>query len=344
MKWIRWSFVVAVGLLLVVAGVVILIFTGWKAERVDELACGSRVANTANGPVEYAVSGEGKAVLVLHGAPGGYDQALVIGKTLAAAGFRVIAPSRPGYLRTPLESGLFFSEQADLMGALLDELKINSVSVVGFSAGASTAVSFAQAFPHRTRSVVLISPLSQTSDLNPSDERTSILLEEETLMRTTGDMGSWALAEGVKRVPRHIADAILSIDSDLEESERRNVVDALLESDERMAFLEDFLMTLAPLSGRESGTRNDLLMLKAGAQMDFSNVEMPVLVVEGRSDATPEWTDLDRAVESAPNARHYEVEDAGRLVWLGPNAEEVDSTILSFLRGDESPENEAEVP
>ena len=37
----------------------------------------------------------------------------------------MIAPSRPGYGRTPLSSGKTHEEAADLMAALLDELKID---------------------------------------------------------------------------------------------------------------------------------------------------------------------------------------------------------------------------
>ena len=58
---------------------------------------------TALGPVEVARAGEGPPVLVVHGMPGGSDQALAMGRSLVDAGFGVIAPSRPGYLGTPLD-------------------------------------------------------------------------------------------------------------------------------------------------------------------------------------------------------------------------------------------------
>ena len=41
------------------------------------------------------------------------------------AGIGVITPSRPGYGRTPLSSGKTSAEAADLLAALLDELKID---------------------------------------------------------------------------------------------------------------------------------------------------------------------------------------------------------------------------
>ena len=66
------------------------------------IATGSKMLKTAVGPIEYAEAGEGPPVLVIHGAGGGFDQGLDIGEGFLQRGFRVIAPSRFGYLRTPL--------------------------------------------------------------------------------------------------------------------------------------------------------------------------------------------------------------------------------------------------
>jgi len=65
-------------------------------ERVSK---GSQLVQTPCGPVEFAVAGDGPPVLVVHGAGGGFDQGLNIGKSLADGGLRVIAMSRFGYLR-----------------------------------------------------------------------------------------------------------------------------------------------------------------------------------------------------------------------------------------------------
>ncbi len=60
-------------------------------------------------------------VLSVHGTPGGYDQ------RLGMDGFRILAPSRPGYLRTPIDAGRTPREQADVYAALLDALSIDEV-------------------------------------------------------------------------------------------------------------------------------------------------------------------------------------------------------------------------
>jgi predicted dithiol-disulfide oxidoreductase (DUF899 family) len=50
---------------------------------------------TARGEVEYAVTGAGPTVLALHGAMGGWDQSMLLARTVAPTSFRAVARSRP---------------------------------------------------------------------------------------------------------------------------------------------------------------------------------------------------------------------------------------------------------
>ncbi len=59
---------------------------------------------------------------------GGYDQGRAALSFLDENKYKLICPSRPGYLQTPLESGKTLEEQADLFAALLDKLGIEKVS------------------------------------------------------------------------------------------------------------------------------------------------------------------------------------------------------------------------
>src|SRR4051794_15511903 len=104
---------------------------------------GSQIAQTACGPIEYAAVGAGPAVLLVHGAGGGFDQLLDTVGELARRGFRVVAPSRFGYLRTPLPADASPAAQADAHACLLDALKIDRAAVIGVSAGAPSSMQFA---------------------------------------------------------------------------------------------------------------------------------------------------------------------------------------------------------
>ena len=79
-----------------VSGLVGLISVPFRSElrhAHDATTRGSLIANTAAGPIEYATSGAGVAVLSIHGAAGGYDHGLNAAVFLGE-GFQVIAPSR----------------------------------------------------------------------------------------------------------------------------------------------------------------------------------------------------------------------------------------------------------
>ena len=96
-----------------------LMFESFKKDTIERLEGNSKVIKTQLGLVEYAEFGNsGPIILEIHGSPGGFDQ------IFETKGFKTIAPSRPGYLRTPLSSGESPENQARLFNALLDELKI----------------------------------------------------------------------------------------------------------------------------------------------------------------------------------------------------------------------------
>lgn len=111
---------------------------------------------TASGPVEYAERGDGEPVLAVHGSGGGWDQGLVGAEFLHVNGFRIIAPSRPGYLGTPLSTGRTFAEQGDALAALLDALAIDRVKVLAASGGGPATYEFAARHPDRVLRLVQI--------------------------------------------------------------------------------------------------------------------------------------------------------------------------------------------
>src|SRR5215212_8871576 len=90
----------------------------------DRLAAGSQIVETRHGPIEYTTWGAGPAVLVVHGAGGGYDQGVSIARAFGGDGFRWISPSRFGYLRTPLPDDASTAAQADAFAELLHALNI----------------------------------------------------------------------------------------------------------------------------------------------------------------------------------------------------------------------------
>lgn len=146
---------------LLVAALLGMLYAGYRhdiREARQRISTGSEIVQTPCGPIEYAAAGEGAPVLVVHGAGGGYDQLLEFSDVLVASGFRIIAMSRFGYLRTPLPSDASASAQADAHACLLVALGIRRAAVVGVSAGAPSSMQFALRHPDRCSAMVLLVP------------------------------------------------------------------------------------------------------------------------------------------------------------------------------------------
>lgn len=122
----------------------------------DKINPCAEIAQTAKGPIEYSITGQAPYVLWLHGSPGGHDGYAKLAEALEwpKNGFGVIAPSRPGYGRTPLSSGRTYPDQADLLAALLDTLKIDKVVVYGMSGAGPAVISFGAQHPSRAYCLV----------------------------------------------------------------------------------------------------------------------------------------------------------------------------------------------
>ncbi|HWT78322.1 MAG TPA: alpha/beta fold hydrolase, partial [Candidatus Methylomirabilis sp.] len=142
------------------------------------------IVDTRRGPVEYASFGDGPAVLALHGAMGGYDQGLILARTIGGPGYRFVAVSRPGYLGTPLSAGQAPEEQADLLADLLETLGIREAAVVAISGGGPSAMHFALRHRDRCWALVLISTCGGTIDTRVplSFQFTKLLVRWPTLL------------------------------------------------------------------------------------------------------------------------------------------------------------------
>ena len=116
------------------------------------------------GPMEYAAAGSGPAILMIHGTGGGFDQGLDFAQPLISK-WRVIAPSRFGYLRSEFPADPSSESQADSFVELLDQLRIDRAAVIGGSAGALSAMQFAIRHPDRCRALVALVPISRQRTL-----------------------------------------------------------------------------------------------------------------------------------------------------------------------------------
>lgn len=103
----------------------------------------------------------GKTVLLLHGKNfnGAYWEQTA--KALAANGYRVVIPDQVGFGKSSKPAHLQYSFQllAQNTKAVLDSLKIQSVTVLAHSMGGMLATRFALMFPERTAKLILANPI-----------------------------------------------------------------------------------------------------------------------------------------------------------------------------------------
>ncbi len=161
---VRVAFIIVSLLVVALIGLVYWNYRGDIHQARERVSTGSQIVQTPCGPIEYAIAGDGPAVLVVHGAGGGFDQGLEFARTLAGSGFRVIAMSRFGYLRTPLPADASAAAQADAHACLLDALNLPAAAIVGASAGAPSSMQFALRHPQRCTALVLLVPAATCRD------------------------------------------------------------------------------------------------------------------------------------------------------------------------------------
>ena len=133
---------------------------------------------------------------------------------LREAGYRVIAPARFGYLGAPIPARNDAFAQADAFAELLDKLAVDRAIVMGASAGAITALAFAERYPERTAALLLMVPAyyppEQAAPEPWSPVRTWAV---STALRS--DFLFWA---GMRLAPTGMLTTVLAMDRDLVEA------------------------------------------------------------------------------------------------------------------------------
>jgi pimeloyl-ACP methyl ester carboxylesterase len=109
--------------------------------------------------------GSGIPVVLMHAATGSSRVWEYQIPAFTKAGYRVIAFDRRGWGRTTIDSpGSTSGTAADDLLALMDQLRIDRVHLVGTAAGAFVSIDFALSFPKRLRSVVVANSIGGVQD------------------------------------------------------------------------------------------------------------------------------------------------------------------------------------
>jgi pimeloyl-ACP methyl ester carboxylesterase len=298
--------------------------TSRRRELLPGVRLDLRTAATPLGPVEYDLAGTaGPVVLSVHAGLGGADQGRLFADWLRGDGFRVLSPSRPGYLGTPLDAGRTVEEQADLLAALLDELAIDRVGVLAVSAGGPVAYTFAARHPQRVWALVSVGGVSRPRPGAP--ERSPV---RAAFLNTVGQK-LVRLTEIFS--PRSIVAGTLDETSTFTGEQKAARSAHIMDTPAVLALFTAMVDTTFPCQDRTPGTDNDAAQARFPLPLD--QIAAPALVVHGTQDGDVPFEDGLHAAERIPGAERYWMERDDHLgFWLSPAAGQAQGAVREFLR------------
>ncbi len=268
----------------------------------------SQIIETACGPIEYATWGEGSPVLVIHGAGGGYDQGLYLSEVFLNNNFRVIAPSRYGFLQTPVPVNATTAAQADAYVCLLDALNISKVDVIGISAGGPSSLEFALRHPDRVSALVLVSAVVHKE--KPMDFKDKII--HHVILKS--DFLFWMF--------KYFESSSFSFFGVPPE------VQANLTQDERN-WLNVFIPSMNPISQRQAGMVNDRIN-SVFQDYQLEKIVLPTMIIYARDDTLVNPTHSEYASSKIPDVKVITLERGGHL--LMGQQQRIRTEIVKFLK------------
>jgi 2-hydroxy-6-oxonona-2,4-dienedioate hydrolase len=282
-----WLTLAVVGVVAGGAGVTYLAYVRDLRATYAGLAAGSQVIETRHGPLEYATWGEGLPVLVIHGAGGGYDHGLIMARAYGGEGFRWIAPSRFGYLRSPLPADSSTVAQADAFAELLDGLAVERVAILAMSGGVPPALQFARRYPERTTTLVLLSSAPYTPLTAAEQQPPMPVWVYQALFRS--NFPFWLL----QRMARPRLEELFDVPATL-----RTQLTA-----EEVALVDSLVDAFQPVTARFDGIRNEGAAIDPEVEYQVEEITAPTLVIHARNDSINPFSYGEYTAQHIQNAQ-----------------------------------------
>ncbi len=277
----------------------------------SHLLAGSQLINTSIGVIEAVVTGQGGAVLISHGSGGGYDMGLWLANLIGGQ-FHYIAPSRFGYLRSPVPPNPSPETQADTYAALLDTFNVDSTIIIGLSGGGASALQFALRHSERCRGLILISAVSRSfPSLSPFLRAIyPLMLQSDFLPWLLYSIAPNAVFQG-NGVSRSL---LTKIKPDLE----------------KMRLLDALYHTTYPSTPRRDGLINDMQQLSNFPVYPLEHITAPTLVIHAVNDPIMPISMGEFTASTVPDAQFLKMEDGGHFTCV-THREETLPAIREFL-------------
>lgn len=258
------------------------------------------------GTVEYAVDGSGPAVLVSHPLFGGFDVGIGVGRTFLGPGFRLIVPSRFGYLGSAQPELGTPADQSDVYTHLLDRLDLDSVIVLGYSAGGPSAIQMVLRHPERVSSLVLIASALPGRANRPPRAVAELLFGSNLLF--------WLLA----KLGPAVTARILGMDKHFRPDGRQR------------ASIQETWTSFFPITPRKQGVIHDIYISNPEVQgFPLQDISAPTLIISARDDTMSAHDNSVQAAARIPRSHLVPFDRGGHL--LLDHEDDVRRAIAEFV-------------
>ncbi len=252
--------------------------------------------------MEYALTGtHGPVVLYIHGTPGGWDHV-----RFSHPHMRTLAPSRPGYLRTPAFTGQSPEQQAHAYAQLLDACAIERVIVMTASGGGPSGLCFASLYPARTRAVIAIESITQPIRLPPIPHPLKF------------DFSAWLF---LKLMPTAL---MVRAMIPAQDNQAR-----VLTSRPKLEAFDAMMHSLWPPSLRQDGVALDVAQF-ATFSLPSHPVTSPALIIHGDEDRNVPFTHAEHLATHIPQATLHRIHGGDHFMPI-THAEELRQVVLEFI-------------
>jgi pimeloyl-ACP methyl ester carboxylesterase len=278
----------------------------------------SRIIETSAGRIEYAEVGTGPPLLIVHGAGGGFDQGMELGKSFATRGFKVIAMSRFGYLRTPLPPDHSPAAQAEGHAALMDALGIQRAALLGVSAGAPSVLQFAVRHADRCLALALMVPMAYSpSDRSAGNSKMTPFAEKMLMTIVGSDFVFWLGSKFARDV---IISTVLGTPPEAvrgASAAEQKRVDRILDN-------------ILPISDRAQGIINDAHVSGSLTRLALERIRSPTFVLGVRDDRFGAFAGAQYTAAQISGGKFLSYPHGGH-VWVGHH-DQVVADVEAFLK------------
>jgi pimeloyl-ACP methyl ester carboxylesterase len=277
----------------------------------------AEIITTTAGPAEVEVLGNGIPVLVLHGSPGGIDQARAMSEFLAKNRFKAICASRPGYLGTPLNpANQSINNEADLLAGVLDAVGIERAGVLAYSGGGPPAYRLAVRHPDRVSAIVAIAAVSSRYVAPKPTTTDRFIFGTRT--------GQWLLGFLAQLAPGQLIESALASEGSIRGAELKSAAAGVMADSEQRAAVLALSRTTGWRGARKAGWDNDLANYDAIDSLGLEQVHCPVLLIHGDVDTDVAVEYSYTAHSALPNSTLVVMERGTHLAFYAhPEARDV---------------------